>query len=75
MNGGILPKPAQVPAPNHWAVYFAVEDLDKTIERAKALGGRAEMDVIEIPPGRFTVMFDPAGGAFTAFQLNPATPT
>ena len=75
MNGGILPKPPEAArAPNHWAVYFTVADLETTMERIKALGGTAMMDIVEIPPGRFAVVFDPTGGAFTIFQMRADAP-
>jgi len=71
MNGGVMKKPAEASgAPNHWAVYFAVADLEATMERIRALGGTAVMDIIQIPPGRFTVVFDPSGGAFTIFEMS-----
>lgn len=57
--------------PNNWAVYFAVEDLDASVAKVKELGGN-----IFIPPtaagemGRFSVVQDPQGGAFTIMEFN-----
>lgn len=71
--GGILDQdqrdvPAEVPA--YWAVYFAVEDTDASLERAKQLGGSVMVEPIDIPVGRFAFLSDPHGAAFAVIALN-----
>ncbi len=55
----------------HWMVYFAVEDCDASAEKVKQLGGQLRVPPTDIPPvGRFAVVQDPQGGAFTIIKLN-----
>lgn len=62
--------------PSNWMVYFNVEDVDGTVAKAQALGGSVLM-----PPtaagdmGRFAVLRDPQGGAFTVMTFNGPTDT
>lgn len=72
--GGILDQrergvPEEVPA--YWAAYFAVEDTDATIEKAKGLGGSAMMEPTDIPAGRFSILGDPHGAMFVVIALSP----
>jgi len=56
--------------PPNWSVYFAVEDCDATLERAKSLGGKADMPRMDIKDiGRFAVLQDPQGAHFAVIQL------
>jgi predicted enzyme related to lactoylglutathione lyase len=73
--GGMMDMPAEVPAevPAHWAVYFAVDDTDATVEAATKLGATVFVPPTDIPPGRFAVLGDPAGAVFSVIKL--ATPT
>ncbi len=57
------------PIPAHWNIYFAVEDCDATMAKAKELGGSAYMDPIDIPAGRFTLLSDPDGANFYVIAL------
>lgn len=70
-----MPMPAAVPAevPNHWLVYFAVDDCDAALARARDLGATT-MDPIDIPDvGRFGIVIDPLGAAFAVIKLtNPS---
>ncbi|RZV45867.1 MAG: VOC family protein [Acidimicrobiales bacterium] len=55
--------------PNHWSVYFQVDDADATAERAAFLGGSAMGPATEIPTvGRIVVLQDPTGATFVAIQ-------
>ena len=38
MVGGIMAPPMEG-IPNHWHVYFAVEDIDAAVDKARQLGG------------------------------------
>ncbi len=60
--------PDEIPA--YWGVYFAVEDTDATIERAKQLGGSVMVEPIEVPVGRFAILNDPHGAMFAVIALN-----
>lgn len=71
--GGLMPMvgdmwPAELP--NHWMVYFAVEDADATAARCVELGGQAPVPPTDIPPGRFAVLNDPQGGHFSILHMN-----
>jgi hypothetical protein len=71
--GGILNMsergvPAEVPP--HWQLYFAVEDTDATIEKAKQGGGSAMFGPIDIPAGRFAILTDPHGASFAVIALS-----
>ena len=69
--GGILPMgPEMAEVPPHWGVYFQVADCDAAAARAQALGGQVcfgPQDVANV--GRFAVVQDPQGAAFSVIQL------
>jgi uncharacterized protein len=69
--GGMMPKPPSMPAemPSHWAVYFAVDDLDASLEQARSLGATVLMDPIDSPAGRLAPVLDPAGAALNLIEL------
>lgn len=58
----------------HWASYLAVADLDATMGRVQAEGGKV-LGVVETVPtvGRMVRVADPTGGSFHLFQ--PASPS
>jgi predicted enzyme related to lactoylglutathione lyase len=69
--GGIMDIRGRVPAevPNHWHVYFAVDDTDATVAKAKELGGGVAVEPMDIPDvGRFAILTDPHGAAFAVIQ-------
>ncbi len=55
--------------PPHWHVYFAVEDADAALSRVTDLGGTVLAPAMDIPPGRFGVVADPAGAVFSLIAL------
>jgi predicted enzyme related to lactoylglutathione lyase len=58
------------PVPPHWAPYFAVADTDRTVEKAKELGGEVLMPPMDIPEiGRFAALRDPQGAVFDVIRL------
>jgi predicted enzyme related to lactoylglutathione lyase len=72
--GGMMPMvgdewPADVPP--HWMVYFAVVDPDATATRAVDLGGAVSVPPTDLPQGRFAVLNDPQGAAFSVIVFNP----
>ena len=71
MNGGMLPWSSEMgDVPPSWGVYFSVEDCDASVERVQELGGRLIVPPMDIPPGRFAVVADPAGAVFTVMFVN-----
>jgi predicted enzyme related to lactoylglutathione lyase len=68
---GLMPRPANLPAevPDHWLVYFGVDDVDSSAERATGLGATLVVPGTDIPStGRFAVLVDPQGAAFAIFR-------
>lgn len=57
--------------PNHWMVYFAVDDHDAKAKLAEDLGGAASVPPQDIAPGRFAVLNDPQGAYFSIIKMNP----
>lgn len=59
--------------PPNWLVYFAVEDCDAAVERARNAGANVVMPPSDIPDiGRFSVIVDPQGAACALIRLNVA---
>jgi uncharacterized protein len=62
--GGIftLTDPAYAMVPEHWFTYFAVDDVDARIEKAKAAGGAVMREAMDIPGiGRVAVVQSASG--------------
>ena len=74
--GGILPLSAQANgAPPYWMPYFLVADCDSVADRAKELGGDWCMPPTTLPNvGRFAVLKDPQGAAFSVIQVTHVSP-
>jgi predicted enzyme related to lactoylglutathione lyase len=72
--GGMMLKPPMMPAevPPMWGVYFAVADTDVAVARVVELGGSVMMPPTDIEPGRFSVVADPQGAAFSVIALSEA---
>ncbi len=72
--GGMMSRPPQMPAeaPDHWAVYFSVADIDATLAKLKELGGSVMMGPMPIEPGILAIVFDPQGAMFNVMQLGEA---
>ena len=61
---GAMP-PTMEGVPPHWNVYFNVEDVDATVERATGLGAAVVAPPFDVPGvGRLAVLTDPQGGMF-----------
>jgi predicted enzyme related to lactoylglutathione lyase len=57
--------------PPHWGLYIATANVDETAAKAASAGGtvvEAPFDVFDV--GRMTVIRDPTGAVFFAFQAN-----
>jgi predicted enzyme related to lactoylglutathione lyase len=61
--GGTTP-PVPPDLPNHWRVFFAVEDADAAAAKAAELGGTVTMEPFDSPAGRIAFLRDPQGAAF-----------
>jgi uncharacterized protein len=56
--------------PSHWMAYFQVDDTDGFAARCHELGGGVSVPPTDIPRGRFAVLNDPEGNAFSV--ITPA---
>jgi len=67
--GGVPTAEQQNPnAPPHWMLYIQVGDVDATTAKAKDLGGAVYMPPMTLENvGRFAVLADPQGAAFSIF--------
>ena len=69
--GGMMTMPAEVPemVPNHWGVYFTVDDVDASVAKVQELGGQVVMPAMDIPGvGRMSTVHDCCNAAFTMMQ-------
>jgi predicted enzyme related to lactoylglutathione lyase len=63
--------PDEVPA--HWLVYFAVEDVDATVAKAKGTGGGVALEPFDIAEvGRIAIVKDPFGAVFAVMTPDPS---
>ncbi len=63
--GGMFNKPAEMPGPPAWLLYAMVDDVHKSVEMVKKLGGQVLNGPMEVPGGDFIVQcLDPQGAAF-----------
>ncbi|HET9599521.1 MAG TPA: VOC family protein [Anaeromyxobacteraceae bacterium] len=66
---GAMAKPPGVPMPTAWSSYVLAEDVDATVRRCQAAGGRVLKEAMDIPDvGRFAVLADRWGAAFLPFR-------
>jgi predicted enzyme related to lactoylglutathione lyase len=71
-KAGMMDITGRVPdeVPNHWLVYFAVDDCDATVEATTKAGGQTFAGPFDIPNmGRFAVLGDPQGAVFAVIKL------
>jgi predicted enzyme related to lactoylglutathione lyase len=59
--------PAEVPS--HWMVYFNVDDVDKSFQKATGAGGQEMLAPQDFPGGRFAILSDPQGAAFGLLKM------
>jgi predicted enzyme related to lactoylglutathione lyase len=69
----MMEKPPMMPAevPPHWGVYFSVNGTEDAVARVTQLGGAVMSPPMDVEPGRFAVVADPAGAVFNVITLNP----
>ena len=66
-------EPQMPGVPNHWHVYFAVDDADAAVAKALETGGTVLVEPFDSPVGRIAVLQDPQGALFSI--IKPAMPT
>ncbi len=66
--GAIYPRPKEIPASN-WLYYFHVTNLDDTIAKTKANGGKVLNGPMDVPGGRIAQCLDPQGAAFAVHWI------
>jgi hypothetical protein len=61
--GGIMAKPKGCEQiPDHWGTYITVNDVDKTLKKAEAAGGKAVYPPMDVPGvGRMCAISDRSG--------------
>ena len=64
---GSMPTPMEG-VPNHWHVYFAVDDIAGSSDKLKELGGSIVSGPFQTPVGEMAVVSDPQGAVFTLMQ-------
>ena len=71
MVGGLVQMGDQWPtgSPGMWSVCFLVADCDASVQTAADLGGTVTMGPLDSPYGRFAVLGDPHGAAFSIIQM------
>ena len=67
--GGMMTKPANLPAP-YWTYYFTVDGIRAAADRVAAGGGKVMNGPMQVPTGGWTVQaMDPQGAVFALFSL------
>lgn len=70
--GGIMALPDELKAhgvPPNWSGYVGVDDVDASVQKVVAAGGKVQRPADDIPNvGRFAVVADPAGAVFLLFK-------
>jgi predicted enzyme related to lactoylglutathione lyase len=55
--------------PSNWTVYFNVDDVDATFQKAIALGATEVVAAQDFPGGRFAIVDDPQGATFGLIKM------
>lgn len=68
--GGMFRKPDEMPLAS-WLHYITVADIEATVAKVKAKGGKVTRGPMDVPNGDLVAQcFDPQGGAFALHQVN-----
>jgi predicted enzyme related to lactoylglutathione lyase len=74
--GGVMTLPDEAKkmgAPPHWLAHVEVGDVDGTVEKAKAKGGKVLVPPMTMPKiGRFGLIADPFGAVISVFKPEDA---
>lgn len=69
--GGMMQSQAPAEVPSYWVPYFAVDDCDASVAKAKAGGATVFAGPMDYPGvGRFAVMGDAQGAVFAIIKLD-----
>ena len=67
-GGGMMMSPMPG-APPQWVPYVLVDDLAASTAKAKSLGAKVLVEIMEVPDmGRFSMFLDPLGAAFALWE-------
>lgn len=70
--GGVMELPQQarqMGSPSHWVPYIEVSDVDETVRKATAMGGRTYVSPNDIPNmGRFAILADNQGATIAVYK-------
>jgi predicted enzyme related to lactoylglutathione lyase len=73
--GGAVELGEEAGLPSHWISYVSCGDVDAAAAQAEELGGTIGVAPMDIPDvGRFAVVLDPQGAAFSPMSPLPGTP-
>lgn len=68
--GGLMAVPAGANnLPAVWMAYVTVENVEKSVERVRTLGGRVLKEVTTVPTGRLAIVADPNGTVFGLWEF------
>lgn len=68
--GGAFDRPADMPGGPVWVGYVRVKDLERTVQKVKANGGKVLTSPMEVPGGDWIAQFaDPHGAMFSVHVL------
>lgn len=72
--GGMQRLSDDVPSgtPSHWLTYFAVDDVDSTVDALVKARGSVLTAPFDMPAGRMSVVSDPQGGVFAVIAQPPS---
>ena len=75
-HAGIMDASGFLPegVPNHWSVYFGVDDTDAALAKIVELGGSVRQPAEDTPYGRLAVAVDATGAQFKLIGPNTDTP-
>jgi uncharacterized protein len=68
--GGMMKRGEGFPPPS-WRLYFGVDSVDKTLARAKAAGGKVDMEPMQVPGGTWVAVANDPQGAQFGILSNP----
>ena len=67
-GGGMMTNPMPG-APSHWLAYVGVDDINASTKKARALGAKVVVDVMEVGAfGWMSVITDPTGATLAMWQ-------
>jgi hypothetical protein len=70
---GMMAMGPDMPMPPNWAIYFGVDDCDRSVAKTSELGGKVLMPPMDVPGiGRFAFVQDAQGAALAIIKMaNP----